>query len=88
MLPPNAPKPETVAWCVERPDSGRGFGIVMPHFYKNWRNDDLRRFIMNGIAWTAKLEVPKEGVQTDAPELASFNPTSIEPLPPKPKPSK
>lgn len=88
MLPPNAPKPETVAWCVERPDSGRGFGIVMPHFYKNWRNDDLRRFILNGIAWSAKLDVPKEGVQTDTPELASFNPTSIEPLPPKPKPSK
>ena len=25
MLPPDAPKPETVAWCTERPtDHGRG----------------------------------------------------------------
>jgi hypothetical protein len=30
MLPPESPKRETVAWCVERSDSGRGFGIVMP----------------------------------------------------------
>jgi type 1 glutamine amidotransferase len=58
LLPPESPKRETVAWSIERADSGRGFGIVMPHFYKNWRDEDLRRFILNGIAWTAKLEVP------------------------------
>jgi type 1 glutamine amidotransferase len=85
MLPPETPKRETVAWCVERPDSGRGFGIVMPHFYKNWRVDDLRRFILNGIVWTTKLEVPAEGVQTSAPDLAAFKPDSIEYVPPPPK---
>jgi type 1 glutamine amidotransferase len=85
MLPPESPKRETVAWCIERPDSGRGFGIVMPHFYKNWRHDDLRRFILNGIAWTAKLEVPAEGIQTTLPDLASFQPTSVEYVPPPPK---
>src|SRR5439155_738329 len=56
MLPPEAPQRETVAWGVERADGGRGFGIVMPHFYKNWQNEDLRRFIMNAIVWTAKLD--------------------------------
>ena len=87
LLPPESPKHETVAWCVQRPDSGRGFGIVMPHFYKNWRVDDLRRFILNGIVWTAKFEVPAEGVQTSAPDLAAFKPESVEyvPLPPKVK---
>jgi type 1 glutamine amidotransferase len=85
MLPPETPKRETVAWCVERPDSGRGFSIVMPHFYKNWRVDDLRRFILNGIVWTTKLEVPAEGVQTSAPDLAAFKPDSIEYVPPPPK---
>ncbi len=85
MLPPDAPKSERVAWCVERADGGRGFGIVMPHFYRNWKNDDLRRFILNGIVWTAKCEVPAEGVKTPAPDLAAFAPASIEPLPPKPK---
>jgi type 1 glutamine amidotransferase len=85
-LPPELPKPEPVAWCIERPDGGRGFGIVMPHFYRNWRLEDLRRFILNGIVWTAKLEVPKEGVQTTLPDLTTFGPGSVEPLPPKPKP--
>lgn len=78
MLPPEAPKPEIVAWCVEREDGGRGFGIVMPHFFKSWRQEDLRRFILNGIAWTAKLDVPEGGVKTAPPDLASFEPESVE----------
>ena len=49
MLPPAAPKPEAVSWGIQRPDSGRGFAVVMPHFYRNWRLEDLRRFILNGI---------------------------------------
>jgi type 1 glutamine amidotransferase len=81
MLPPEAPKQETVAWCVERPDTGRGFGIVMPHFYRNWKLEDLRRFILNGIVWSAKLEIPGEGVKTTLPDLAAFSPVSVEPIP-------
>ena len=87
MLPPESPKSERVAWCVERADGGRGFGIVMPHFYRNWKNEELRRFVLNGIVWTAKLDVPADGVRTDAPDLAAFAPVSVEPLPPKPKPA-
>ncbi|MDR3404270.1 MAG: ThuA domain-containing protein [Chthoniobacter sp.] len=86
LLPPEAPKPENVAWCVERSDGGRGFGIVMPHFYKNWRNEDLRRFILNGIVWTAKREVPAEGVATEPPALEQFSPAALEYVPPPPKP--
>jgi type 1 glutamine amidotransferase len=81
QLPPEAPKREVVAWAVERADSGRGFGIVMPHFYKNWADDDLRRLILNGIVWTAKLEVPAGGVATAQPALAAYQPESIEPKP-------
>ena len=53
----------------------------MPHFYKNWANEDLRRFILNGIVWAAKREVPVEGVRTPSPELAKFAPESVEPQP-------
>lgn len=79
LLPPEAPKRETVAWCVERPDGGRGFGIVMPHFYQHWTHEDLRRFILNGIVWTAKLDVPADGVKTASPDLAAFKPVSLTP---------
>jgi type 1 glutamine amidotransferase len=79
MLPPDAPRAEAVAWCVQRADTGRGFGIVMPHFFRNWADADLRRLILNGIVWTARLEVPADGVQTTPPELAAFAPESVEP---------
>lgn len=80
MLPPEAPKKETVSWCVDRPDGGRGFAIVMPHFYRNWKLDDLRRYILNGIVWTAKREVPAGGVQSPAPDLTMFSPAALEPV--------
>lgn len=78
-LPPEAPRREVVAWTVERADSGRGFGVVMPHFYQSWLNDDLRRLILNGIVWSAKREVPATGVSSAAPDLATLQPASITP---------
>ena len=57
----------------------------MPHFYRNWKLEDLRRFILNGIVWTAKLDVPPTGVQTTLPELSAFAPVSAKPLPAAPK---
>jgi type 1 glutamine amidotransferase len=88
MLPPEAPRREIVAWCIERADGGRGMGVVMPHYLRNWRLEDLRRLILNGIVWTARLDVPAQGVQTTLPDLAIFEPAAVEPLPPasqKPK---
>lgn len=72
MLPPESPKEETVAWSIQRPDSGRGFGVVMPHFYNNWLNPNLRKLILNGIVWTAKEQIPKNGIETPDPKLADF----------------
>lgn len=53
---------ETLAWSVERPDGGRGFGFTGAHFHKNWGDDDFRRLILNAIVWTARGEVPEGGV--------------------------
>ncbi|WP_146403745.1 ThuA domain-containing protein [Planctomycetes bacterium CA13] len=82
MLPPEDPSQQVVAWCVQRdkPDGsgGRGFGIVMPHFFKNWNEENLRRFILNGIVWTSNREVPQEGVQSDLPNLKKFAPAAVE----------
>jgi hypothetical protein len=81
MLPPDAPQSEIVAWAVSRPDGGRGAGVVMPHFYRNWRVDDLRKLILNAVVWSAKLEVPSDGVKTTLPALARFEPAAVEPPP-------
>jgi type 1 glutamine amidotransferase len=81
MLPADAPKQETLVWAVDRPDGGRGVGAVVPHYFHNWRHDDLRKMIMNAIYWTAKVEIPAEGVVTPVPDLAAFEPVSVEPAP-------
>jgi hypothetical protein len=83
MLPPEKPNRETVAWATTRADGGRGAGIVMPHFYRNWTQDDLRTLILNAIVWAAKLDIPKDGVKVKLPELTTFKPDSVEPMPRK-----
>ena len=52
-----------VAWAYERPgDKGRGFGTTGAHYHGTWNSDDWRTLILNAIAWTAGVEIPKKGV--------------------------
>jgi type 1 glutamine amidotransferase len=65
---------EVLAWAVERPDAGRGFGFTGGHTHKNWGNDDFRKLVLNAILWTAKVDVPSEGVaSTVTPEELKAN---------------
>ena len=77
MLPPEDPRPEPVAWCVRRPDGGRGFAVVMPHFYRNWANDDLRRLILNGIVWTAGRPIPDGGITSEMVDLEASGAAAV-----------
>ena len=51
-------------WAIERPDGGRGFGFTGGHFHDNWSNDSFRKTILNALLWLAKVEVPKDGVES------------------------
>lgn len=55
-------EPQIVMWATERPDGGRGFGFTGGHYNKNWATDDFRKIILNAILWSAKIDVPAEGV--------------------------
>lgn len=55
----------TVAWAIERKDGGRGFCTTTGHYFANWQHDSYRKLILNAIAWTAKVRIPGEGVQSD-----------------------
>jgi hypothetical protein len=57
-------EPQHVAWAVEREDGGRGFGFTGGHFHKGWGNDDQRKLVLNAIVWSAKAEVPAQGVDS------------------------
>ena len=86
MLPPEKPSAEVVAWATQRKDGGRGFAIVMPHFFRNWKQEDMRKCIINGIVWSAGGEIPKEGILTKLDDLAQFKPDAVEPKVREPKP--
>lgn len=56
--------PQHMAWAYERPDGGRGFGFTGFHKYDNLKDDNFRKLLVNAVAWTAKLEVPEQGIPT------------------------
>ena len=55
-------EPQHVAWARQRTDGGRGFGFTGGHFHKNWGNDEMRKLVLNAIAWTAQANVPRNGI--------------------------
>jgi type 1 glutamine amidotransferase len=62
---PGEVAPQTVAWAVQRAGGGRGFAFTGGHSHANWRNDELRKLILNAIVWTAHGAVPKMGVRSE-----------------------
>ena len=61
-------KPETVAWAFERPDGGRSFGFSGMHYHRNWGILACRRLIAQGLLWTLKMPIPKEGLAVEVSE--------------------
>lgn len=55
---------QIMAWATERADGGRGFGFTGGHYHKNWGNEHMRKLVLNAILWVAKVEVPRDGVQS------------------------
>jgi len=67
--PAKAPTgPQVASWAYEREGGGRAFVMGGVDFHDNMRAvEDYRRFLLNGIAWAAGLEVPAGGVQSRVP---------------------
>jgi type 1 glutamine amidotransferase len=57
-----------VGWVYERPDGGRSFGTTLGHPYSNFQKEPFRRMIVNGILWSAQVEVPKTGAPVNVSE--------------------
>jgi len=68
LLPQDRPKQEILAWAVERKDGGRGFGFTGGHFHANWQIEPFRKMVLHAIFWTAKVEIPKEGIKSKIKE--------------------
>lgn len=63
---------EHLGWACERADGGRGFGFTGGHWNWNWAHDDFRKVVLNAIAWTAKIEIPEEGLVTETPTFTEL----------------
>lgn len=56
---------QRVGWTWERADGGRSFGFTGLHFHENWAKPFYRRAVTNGVLWTLKLDIPKDGSPVD-----------------------
>ncbi len=81
-------EPQHVAWASERENGGRAFGFTGGHFHKGWGHPEQRKLLLNAILWTAKAEVPTEGVVVEITEADLAANLDLKPgqgLPEKPK---
>lgn len=60
--------PQHTSWAVQRDDGGRGFGFCGGHFHTGWGNNDQRKLVLNAIVWTARAEVPANGIESTVTE--------------------
>ena len=78
---------EIMMWTFERPGGGRSFGFTGGHFHLNWGNDNQRKVVLNALLWLAKVEVPKNGVESKVSQeelMANLDPKGApKPAPPK-----
>jgi len=55
---------EVIGWAHQRAGGGRGFGFTGADLHKSWGYESQRKFVVNGILWSAGLEVPADGANT------------------------
>jgi len=77
-----APK-DITAWAFERPNGGRAFASTGLHSHRYLTEESIRKFTLNGILWSAKLEVPADGANVVLDEADLNKNIEI----PKPKPA-
>ncbi len=57
----HAGRAETIGWAYERKDGGRSFAFTGADWHTNWRVEAQRKLVVNGILWSAKIEIPQGG---------------------------
>ena len=50
-----------VSWAFERNGGGRSFAFTGGHLHASFAEEGYRRFLVNGILWSAKIEIPTAG---------------------------
>jgi type 1 glutamine amidotransferase len=69
--------PQVASWAYQRDDGGRGFVFGGLDFRDNLARDNYRRFLLNGIAWAARLEIPRGGISSPTPDVSDVTPRKV-----------
>ena len=59
---------DIVAWAYERPKGGRSFSFTGLDAHSAWGLPGMRQLVVNGVLWTAGIEIPAEGSKCDIEE--------------------
>lgn len=73
--------PEHVLWVSENKNGTRGFGCTGAHTHWNWCQDDFRKTVLNAIVWTAKGEIPPDGINSARPTVDEMLENNDEKIP-------
>ncbi|HEX4130947.1 MAG TPA: ThuA domain-containing protein [Pirellulales bacterium] len=74
LLRTTSPKPNSgqeseqdtiVSWAFKRPGGGRSFTFTGAHLHESLGQEGYRRFLTNGILWTAGFEIPSNGAPVE-----------------------
>ena len=64
---------QALIWCRDSKSGIRGAGFVGGHYHNNWAIDGYRKLVLNTIVWVARVEIPKNGVESKTVTKAMLN---------------
>jgi type 1 glutamine amidotransferase len=64
---PKEPSDAVVAWAYDRPGGGRSFTFTGCHLHSSFAKEGYRRFLVNGILWSAGVDIPTAGAPVSLP---------------------
>jgi hypothetical protein len=72
--------PQIASWAYSRDDGGRAFVFGGLDFRDNLARTEYRRFLLNGIAWAAHIEIPRRGIDSPTPDVSDVSPPRARPV--------
>ncbi len=78
---------DVVSWTFDRASGGRSFNFSGLDAHQAWELDGMRKLVINGILWSAGVEIPAGGAKSEA-DKALVDSFLTPRLAPPPKPAK
>ena len=79
---------DVVAWTFDRASGGRSFNFSGLDAHSAWELDGMRKLVINGILWSAGVEIPEGGAKSEADKALVDSFLTPRLAPPAKKPTK